>query len=462
MENFNNYTGRARDARSKNKLLGLWRYAMVLVVGLLLITPYSFSQSITSFSQYANKNKEWIPGILQSSKSDYYEGSSTLQRLVFVGIPTAQNNQYELKFKVLATKGGINAYDFVTGYDQAFKDFYNMTDREIIADIATNNPFDPSDPNDMLLLVKSYAIPQPASEEIIDALYKSTHKVIASSPSAASYTNAGRSDVGAAVSYYDGGSYPTLTSNPRGVQLYGNAPISGAQLIFDGYSGVEPNTGDNYGLYTLRWTSQSTNLMVLMAGHLSIGSYEPYAPLNYGAGKGSSSISGGPYHFKLETLNGASLGNQDNQIQSGAIMPPPLCDLPPAGPVCVGEITEHTVTATSGASYKWTVSGNGELVNNATPPVVLSSPYTSSSNSIRVRATGGGSYTITVEISASGRTRTCSETVTVYANPDLDDYETDYCEDDFESMDLADFNESIALHQMMMLFGTVILIEQTW
>ena len=64
-----------------------------------------------------------------------------------------------------------------------------------------------------------------------------------------------------------------------------------------------------------------------MAGHLSVGG--DGTGLGWGAGLGSSSISGGPYHFHLNQLENPaaskdsdkiiSLGSQDNQIKGSNI-----------------------------------------------------------------------------------------------------------------------------------------------
>src|SRR5262249_42163908 len=60
--------------------------------------------------------------------------------------------------------------------------------------------------------------------------------------------------------------------------------------------------------------------LLLMAGHLAQGVDGLFTGVGYGAGHGAGDINGGPYHFKLSTLDGASLGSQDNQIQAGAII----------------------------------------------------------------------------------------------------------------------------------------------
>ena len=79
-------------------------------------------------------------------------------------------------------------------------------------------------------------------------------------------------------------------------------------------------TADEYETVTITYsttTSSAHNVMLLFGGHLAAGG----GTRSWGAGKGSSSINGGPYHIKLTTLDASSVGNRDNQISSSAILP---------------------------------------------------------------------------------------------------------------------------------------------
>src|SRR5205823_3708763 len=78
---------------------------------------------------------------------------------------------------------------------------------------------------------------------------------------------------------------------------------------------------DDYAVWTLTFhvTSSSANVMLLIGGHTAVGT-DPV--IGWGTGLGSGSVSGGPYHFKWTAADGASVGNRDNQIQSGALVPP--------------------------------------------------------------------------------------------------------------------------------------------
>src|SRR5204862_81856 len=77
--------------------------------------------------------------------------------------------------------------------------------------------------------------------------------------------------------------------------------------------------GDDYASITVTYSvaSTPTKVQLLFGGHLapSVG------PRGWGANVGASFINGGPYHIRLDSVDSSSLGNRDNQIMSGAILP---------------------------------------------------------------------------------------------------------------------------------------------
>jgi len=80
--------------------------------------------------------------------------------------------------------------------------------------------------------------------------------------------------------------------------------------------------GEYYANYAVTWDSPSTQILIEVAGHLS-QTTDGGEGLAYRFSGGSANISGGPYHFKLLTFDGASLGSQDNQISGSVIQPSP-------------------------------------------------------------------------------------------------------------------------------------------
>src|SRR5262249_4419361 len=66
-------------------------------------------------------------------------------------------------------------------------------------------------------------------------------------------------------------------------------------------------------------------ILIEMAGHLALSGNPANNGIAWGVGDGASQINGGPYHFKLNgSLDGISLGSQDNQIKGADILVPPV------------------------------------------------------------------------------------------------------------------------------------------
>jgi hypothetical protein len=138
------------------------------------------------------------------------------------------------------------------------------------------------------------------------------------------------------------------------------------------------------------------------------------SPRGWGDNCGAGSIDGGPYHIKLDFIDGASAGNRDNQIMSGAVLPlltPSLSTTPTAvattsvdlddtvdvGNSSAGGTADFylysdsacsvlvdsdldvavsggtatsktiTVTPTADSTYWWLVHYDGDLANNLAP-----------------------------------------------------------------------------------------------
>src|SRR5205823_5147593 len=134
--------------------------------------------------------------------------------------------------------------------------------------------------------------------------------------------------------------------------------------------------GDSYANYELHWTSASTSMVILMAGHSAQSCVSPQPPCyGYGPGCGSGSINGGPYHFKLFDFDGHTTGNQDNQLQASALTPVISCadvTISGADNVCPGTTNTYTetlntsVSSCSNAIHHWTINGDGTISGSVT------------------------------------------------------------------------------------------------
>jgi hypothetical protein len=230
---------------------------------------------------------------------------SVPQRILFVNIPATTGDVHALNLNHQANKSAtIHAYDYLTSWSQA---------------VAAANILEPPPPGLLADLGTDEcgpAIGPQASTAICNALSTGTNCVDVDLPD-----NMGTllgDNIALSVSNYE-----TALGN-RTLRICGSSSasaISGASVTFDGYVGGT----DQDATYTLIWTSDSTEVLIELAGHLAVGPENSVGPgIGYGAGRGASAISGGPYHFRLTMLDGASLGSQDNQIK-GADIRTPFC-----------------------------------------------------------------------------------------------------------------------------------------
>ena len=88
------------------------------------------------------------------------------------------------------------------------------------------------------------------------------------------------------------------------------------------YNGVSSDSEGlfQHGTVTFRFAAGATapfRAYLYFGGHLARGS----GSTGWGEDCGASSISGGPYHIKVDAIDDASAGSRDNQIMSGAILP---------------------------------------------------------------------------------------------------------------------------------------------
>ncbi|MEK6798661.1 MAG: IPTL-CTERM sorting domain-containing protein [Planctomycetota bacterium] len=272
---------------------------------------YYLTASIgTDFRQPANQDPvlgdiNWINSILQQSNSVYLEGMSTPQRGIFNNIESTTGNQHTLTLSHQANKGSsTHAYDYLTSWAQAQ---------------TAANLLEPPPPGllaDLFVDECGPAIGPPATTASCTALSTSSNCVTANLPD-----NMGLllgDNVGASVTAYE-----TSLGN-RTFRLCAPSSASaltGVSMTFDGYS----SGTDKDAQYTVRWTSNATEILFEVAGHIAVGADGASgAGIGYGTGRGASAISGGPYHFKLSKLDGDSLGSQDNQLK-GADVRVPFC-----------------------------------------------------------------------------------------------------------------------------------------
>ncbi|MHB8134720.1 MAG: prealbumin-like fold domain-containing protein [Anaerolineaceae bacterium] len=221
---------------------------------------------------YADKNPgcHWINGNLNVNNSVYFEGDATVQRLWLTDLTPGVHT---VTFKYGTTKGGDHAYDYLTTWDYSE---YWATPQDRCEGIA--GCLDTSDQN-------SGPIPDdpntPTDGYVDDQYFVSRGGTITAitEPSIVSGTYAGDSETVITLSFELPSTGPMCTTDNKGVTTCGIAIWFGAHVAL-----------------TSEW--------LLINGT-----------------SGAGGISGSPYHVALDAVDGAAVGQRDNQMQNDAIKP---------------------------------------------------------------------------------------------------------------------------------------------
>ena len=359
-----------------------------------------FRQAANNDTGFGLGNTHWINAAIGDGNSRYYEDMSVMQRVLFAGVPTTAGNHHSLLFRHQFTKGGLHSYDFLTSFAQAQADNAAALGVTILV-----NPcgVDIGPPTSLA----TNCLGLDGGVNVVDVAV----------PTDSFISKDGlMSDK---ITAYEAG------HGARTIRIAGDAPISNASLSVCHDVANGGDTSDSFALYALTWDSTSTNILIEMAGHLARSG--DGTGDSWGARLGSGFISGGSFHFKLDTLAGAlsdsncppgvnqkevtSLGSQDNQIRSATTPPPaPPCNISGASSVCPGSTNTYQ-GASFGPSltYAWSIAGSGTFLGANT------------SSNVTVVAGNGAAYTLgltlTVISGPLSNSSTCSFPVTVNPLP---------------------------------------------
>jgi uncharacterized repeat protein (TIGR01451 family) len=303
-----------------------------LVAGGSVLAAPSTDASVNNYQQCANNYpgsatdptdcvpQGWINGILNANNSQYTEDQVTAQRLgldVPSGGPLTDRT---ITIKYLARKGqgggGNHAYDSLATWN------FTQTNADRCQDLAAADcPGDPA----------------------------STSQIPSDPTIVADSNGAG-----------DSTANHELPATDRLMTMYGGTITGVSVPVHDNASG----SGDDYAQITVTYSvaAAPAKVQLLFGGHLAAS----VGPRGWGANVGSSFINGGPYHIKLVQLDSSSVGNRDNQITSGAILP--------------------TGTQTQTALHE--TDANGVDVN----PANNEDPVTSTGISVTLPTNGSGTY----------------------------------------------------------------------
>jgi uncharacterized repeat protein (TIGR01451 family) len=263
----------------------------------------------------------WINGILNQSGAHYSEDQVSPQRLelqVPSGTPTT-NRTITIEYMDRKGSAGVHSYDYLTTWNKtqsAADRCQGLVASDCVAPVAVANcPGQPDASSPSTLTIPLDPAPVYPVGAGIDPM-TSTHQV-----------------QGVMTMYggcIDSISVPVHSAAPSATSTDDTATV----IVTYHVNG----TGGS--------TTSAQKVQLLFGGHLATGAG---LPNGWGAGFGASSASGGPYHIKLNALDGSSVGNRDNQIQAASVLLPDLhitksADAPS---VSAGNTIGYTVTVTN-------------------------------------------------------------------------------------------------------------------
>jgi hypothetical protein len=276
-----------------------FRFVFLFLVSILSL--HSFSQG-KDFQQAANgKSPDFIikfnNGMLNQSNSRYGEGMAVPQRLILTGL-SGSSHTIQLRHQV--TKSNVHAFDFLVSWEQAVMAagfLYNGYQNEL------NLLFDPA-----YRCSETISAASSNACTLLTGTLPANQTALVSLGSLPNTPNMPAHSIANAISYFENSAGWLGTGyGARTLEIRADDVITAAAITFDGYDAAGP---DYYATYTLTWTSNASDVIIRFGAHIAVGEDSG----GYGFGFGASSISGGPYHIRLDDLDGHSIGNQDNQV----------------------------------------------------------------------------------------------------------------------------------------------------
>ncbi len=332
----------------------LWLITPLFLMAMLMMNSSAFGQS-ADFTQAANETKklgpgnlDWINSILNDNNSRYYEGMSTLQRLILVDIPDnpAPNpNTHTFRIKMEAAKASNHAYDFLTSWQQSMA-AANLIEGPAGLDLLPDDYFDAG------LNICGEAIPATMAP-LCAALHTNGNALPAYISDAGHNVNITgdipANNTQAVIAAYE------AKFGQRYIMIYSSAPITNQSVAWAGFDGT-------YIFYDVTWTSDSPEILLEFAAHIAVSLDPSGNQLGYGIGQGASDISGGPYHvICVDFQNGTegSIGNLDNQLMgSNVFTPPPTCTVGGELTLCANQTGNYSTPALDPSlnpTYAWTI-----------------------------------------------------------------------------------------------------------
>jgi len=329
--------------------------AGVLIGGGPFSSAASTSPSVSDYSQCANGkpgtanpeqcNSGWINGILNANNSQYSEDQVTAQRLVVV-FPLAGDHTIDLQY--LVRKADNHAYDSLATW--------NHTE----TGAGRCDSFAGKAKTNCLAATGGTPETQPIPADPL---------TVNSACTTASTTTSAHQ--------LSGQEFQMFGATFNGTPTYTGTTSDTSQGLFENIE------------IPIHTASANATVYFYFGGHLAAG----LGSRAWGSGCGASNINGGPYHIKLNAIDGTA-GSRDNQITAGAIIAQtPSIDTTPSNTETFSETLDDSVTLGGGA----TGDVHFYLFDNVTDCTTAGATVTSSSTGVlfsqTVTSTSGSAAT---------------------------------------------------------------------
>ena len=251
-------------------------YASVSDTGASFTIGTGTAGNVSGFNQCANGTNasgpcNWINGDLNGQNSSYPEGTATVQFVDLTNLTPNTVNTVTLAYQT--TKAGAHAYDYLTTW--------NFSESWIAASDACQGVVGCS-----------------TGTGIGSTLNSPSTLAIPTDPMAAGH------DTGVRNFTMMGGTLDAATTPVITSGNYSSDSVTSTTVTF-----TTPSAG-------AMCSSGSCEVVLLFGAHVA-------SATDWSPGVGAASIPGSPYHVYLTGLNGASIGNRDNQMQASAVVPQP-------------------------------------------------------------------------------------------------------------------------------------------
>jgi len=198
-------------------------------------------------------------------------------------------------------------------------------------------------------------------------------------------------------------SFNALPTAERELWMY-NGTVTNVEYV----PNADGNMGDlaasaSESRMRVTFTAEASSVVLAFGGHIA-------SQFDWGPGNSASAINGSPYHARVISLDGASIGNQDRSLSADAVLG---CNITGPDAACPGSVVTFSETSNEGsAGYLWSFAANSSGAH-------IVGGNTGSSVQVDVGSASSGSegFTLQVQVTSGKTAVTCTTPFTVTPGP---------------------------------------------